>query len=413
MSSKLLFPLCLIAMLSSCEPPSPEIVRTGLDRVDEFPELFAGKRVGIITNHTAYDTQGRHITDVFMAMPGVTVTALFGPEHGIRGQEEAGSKIDSEVDPLKDVPIFSLYGETNKPTPKMLENVDVLVYDIQDVGARFYTYIYTMALAMEAAAEQGKPFVVLDRPNPIGGELVEGNLLEPEFATFVGLYPIPVRHGMTVGELAKMFSGEGWLTNGGQPALTVVPLENWRRYQWYDQTGLRFIKPSPNIPDLASATVYPGICLMEGTTISEGRGTPMPFQLFGAPWIDGRQICERLNALNLPGVIFQDTVFTPVSTPGASSRPKHMDRPCGGAYLRVTDRQLFQPYRAGIHAVNAAYQMYPDSLDWRVRHFDRLCGTASVRETIIAGGDLDSLVSSWDGEIEDFRARRVKYLLYQ
>lgn len=413
MSSKLLFTLCLCAIMSACESESPEMVRTGLDRVDEFAELFAGKRVGIITNHTAYDARGRHITEVFMALPDVTVTALFGPEHGIRGEAEAGIQVDSVTDPLKDIPIFSLYGETNKPTPKMLENVDVLVYDIQDVGARFYTYIYTMALAMEAAAEQGKPFVVLDRPNPIGGELVEGNLLEPEFATFVGLYPIPVRHGMTSGELAKMFSGEGWLAHGVQPELTVVPLQYWSRDQWYDQTGLRFIAPSPNMPDLASATVYPGICLMEGTTLSEGRGTPTPFQLFGAPWIDGKKLSERLNALNLPGVIFADTVFTPVSTPGASSRPKQMDRPCGGAYLRVTDRQLFQPYRSGIQAVNAAYRMYPDSLDWRVRHFDRLCGTASVRETIIAGGDVDSLVSSWDGEVEDFRARRGKYLLYQ
>ncbi|MBN2270849.1 MAG: DUF1343 domain-containing protein, partial [Sedimentisphaerales bacterium] len=242
-------------------------VKTGLDNVASYENLFRGKRIGIITNHTACDGRGRHITDVFADMPGVKITALFGPEHGIRGTEAAGKTIESQSED-GDIPVYSLYGKTNKPTADMLRDVDVLVFDIQDVGARFYTYTYTMSLAMEAAAENGKRFVVLDRPNPINGLTVEGNILEPKFTSFVGLYPIPVRHGMTVGELAKMFNEQGWLKGGVKADLVVVPMQGWRRGDWYDRTGLRFIKPSPNMIDLETAVVYPGLCLLEGTNVS-------------------------------------------------------------------------------------------------------------------------------------------------
>jgi len=215
-------------------------------------------------------------------MPGVEVTALFGPEHGIYGLAEAGIKVADKKDDRFGIPVYSLYGKTAKPTAEMLKDVDVLVFDIQDIGARFYTYIYTMAYAMEAAAENNKPFVVLDRPNPINGLAVQGNILEKDFATFVGLYPIPVRHGMTVGELARMFNDQGWLKNGIRANLTVVPMQGWKRSMWYDRTGLKFIKPSPNMPNIKTATVYPGLCLLEGTNISEGRGTNKPFLQFGA-----------------------------------------------------------------------------------------------------------------------------------
>jgi uncharacterized protein YbbC (DUF1343 family) len=229
---------------------NPGSVRTGLDHVADHAHLVAGKRVGIIANHTSCDIRGRHIIDVFQSMADVRVVALFSPEHGFRGTEEAGRTIDSRTDAATGLPIHSLYGSTRKPTPQMLADVDVLVFDMQDVGARFYTYLYTMSLAMEAAAECGKRFVVLDRPNPINGVQVEGPILEPPFATFVGLYPIPVRYGMTVGELARMINAEGWLAGGVKADLTVVPLTGWQRGMWYDQTGLRFIKPSPNMPDL-------------------------------------------------------------------------------------------------------------------------------------------------------------------
>lgn len=291
--------------------------------------------------------------------------------------------------------------------------MDILVFDIQDIGARFYTYIYTMAYAMEAAAENGKPFVVLDRPNPITGSHVEGNILDPAFASFVGLYPIPVKFGMTAGEAAKMFNAEGWLKDGVQAELTVIPLKNWHRDQWYDETGLKFIKPSPNMPSLEVATAYPGTCLLEGTNASEGRGTPTPFLLLGAPWIDGKKLAANLNELNLPGVVFQDTIFTPVSIAGASTNPKHKNHPCGGIYVNVRDRQNYHAYRTGIQIVNSIYQLAPDSLQWRAGHFDRLCGTDRIRKAIINQEDIGALFASWEASQNAFMKMRQKYLLYE
>ncbi|MEL6823609.1 MAG: DUF1343 domain-containing protein, partial [Calditrichota bacterium] len=316
------FLLIVFILLSACsKQPVPTSLQTGLDNLELHYELFAGKRVGIITNHTAYDSKGIHIVDRFAALENVEITALFGPEHGIRGSGEAGEKIDSENDPVRNVPIYSLYGATRKPTREMLENVDILVFDIQDIGARFYTYIYTMSNAMEAAVEHGKSFVVLDRPNPINGSDVQGNILQSEFATFVGKFPIPVRHGMTTGELAKLFNESGWLGGGVKADLTVVPLTNWTRSQWYDETGLSFIKPSPNMPSLEAATVYPGTCLLEGIKINEGRGTETPFLVLGAPWINADSLTERLNKLELRGVKFQPHRYTPIAIEDASTNP--------------------------------------------------------------------------------------------
>ncbi|MBM4028131.1 MAG: DUF1343 domain-containing protein, partial [Planctomycetes bacterium] len=275
--AKMAWILLVVGLGASCAAS----VRTGLDHVAAHKDLFQGQRVGIIANHTSYDSTGKYVVEVFRALEGVRVVTLFSPEHGLRGTEEAGRKIAHDIDPVSGLPVHSLYGGTNKPTPQMLADVDVLVFDMQDVGARFYTYLYTMSLAMEAAAENGKKFVVLDRPNPINGTQLEGPVLEPKFATFVGLYPIPVRYGLTVGELARMVNGEGWLAKGIKADLTVVPLTGWRRGMWFDATGLRFIKPSPNMPDLETATIYPGLCLLEGTNLSEGRGTPKPFCQFG------------------------------------------------------------------------------------------------------------------------------------
>ncbi len=256
--------LSLVATFSSC----CGAVRTGLDRVDAYSKIFRGKRLGIITNHTAYDSDGTFIVDAFKNISGVTVTALFSPEHGLWGAEQAGRKTDGQVHPVYRLPIHSLYGKTRKPTPDMLLDIDVLVFDIQDIGARFYTYVYTMSLAMEAAAENGKRFVVLDRPNPITGLHVSGSILEPPLASFVGLHPIPVIHGMTAGELAKMFNEQGWLAGHVKADLVVIPMKGWRRSMWYDQTGLRFIKPSPNMPNLETAIIDPGLCLLEGTNVS-------------------------------------------------------------------------------------------------------------------------------------------------
>ena len=381
-------------------------VRTGLDNVHLHASLFGGKRVGIVTNHTACDRAGRHIVEVFRAMPGVEVAALFGPEHGIYGLAEAGVKVADKKDDRFGIPVYSLYGKTAKPTSEMLKDVDVLVFDIQDIGVRFYTYVYTMAYAMEAAAENNKPFVVLDRPNPINGVTVQGNILEKDFATFVGLYPIPVRHGMTVGELARMFNGQGWLKDGIRANLTVVPMEGWKRNMWYDQTGLKFIKPSPNIPNLNTAAVYPGLCLLEGTNISEGRGTNKPFLQFGTPWTDSRKLVDELNRLSLRGLRFEPASFTPTLS-------KHTDVLCRGAEIIITDRNRLEPYSAGIQIVNTLYKMYPDRFEWRQRHFDRLCGTASIRNTIIDGKSIDELKTGWGDKLGAFLKIRKRYLLYR
>lgn len=415
MTLKAIVVLTLVSLLTFCSKAQrqPLRVQTGLDRITEYQELFAHKRVGIITNHTAYDSRGRHITDVFSEMPDVTISALFGPEHGIRGAAEAGAKVGSEFDPIKGVPVYSLYGATKKPTPDMLNNVDILVFDIQDIGARFYTYIYTMALAMEAAAGQGIPFLVLDRPNPINGIAVEGNILDTAYASFVGLYPLPVRHGMTVGELAQMFNGEGWLRNGVQADLTVIPMGNWHRQMWFDETGLVFIKTSPNMPDLETATVYPGLCLLEGTNVSTGRGTSSPFRTFGAPWIDTRALVGRLNDLKLPGVVFREAQFTPRAIKGVAEHPRYENRLCRGARVVVTQRDDFQPYRTGLHVLNALYHLYPDSFRFLPAHFDRLTGTDTIRKAILAGGDLEELMHSWKEELQGFRSRREKYLIYE
>jgi uncharacterized protein YbbC (DUF1343 family) len=288
----------------------------------------------------------------------------------------------------------------------MLADVDVLVFDMQDVGARFYTYVYTMSLAMEAAAEHDKRFVVLDRPNPINGREVEGPLLEQGLASFVGLYPIPVRHGLTVGELARLVNGQGWLAGGVEADLTVVPLTGWRRDMWYDQTSLRFIQPSPNMPDVETATVYPGLCLLEGTNVSEGRGTPRPFRQFGAPWIDGHRIAARLNALNLLGVRFAPTSFVPTAS------NKYTERTCRGCAIVIADRDRLKPFRMGVAIVRTLHELYRDRFEWHAAHFDRLCGTDAVRRAIIDGTPLEKLEAGWQTDAARFRETRRPYLLY-
>jgi len=397
-------------LIASCQ--SQESVQVGLDRLAEYHAIVKGKRVGIITNHTAYNSRSEHITQVFASMPDVQVGALFSPEHGIKGNQSAGEEIDSSIDSSQNIPIYSLYGDTRKPTAEMLGNLDVLVFDIQDVGARYYTYISTMAMAMEAAAEAGIPFVVLDRPNPINGIDVEGNLLESDFATFVGLFPIPVRHGMTVAELAQMINEKGWLKDQIKADLKLIPLVNWKRDMWFDQTGLIWRPPSPNIPDLTTATIYPGTCLFEGTNISEGRGTYQPFLRIGAPWFSKNQFSRLDQILNLDGVHFGPIAFTPISIPGMSPRPKFQDQQLTGISIEVTDRQILRPYLTGIALVKYFYECNKEKFVWRESHFDRLCGTDSIRYFIAQGKELDRIRTWIDKDKQAFLQDRQKYLLY-
>jgi len=280
------------------------------------------------------------------------------------------------------------------------------VFDIQAVGARFYTYIYTMSLSMEAAAQCGKVFIVLDRPNPINGVQTEGSVLEREFAGFVGLHPIAVRHGMTAGELAKMFNEEGWLAGGVKADLTIIPMKGWRREMWFDETGLQFVKPSPNIVNIEAAVVYPGLCLLEGTNVSEGRGSDRPFLQFGAPWIDAEEIAAQLNELHLPGLRFEPIQFTPKSSKYAAER-------CRGAGIVIENRDTVEAYFSGIRIVNTIHRMYPRRFRWKAGHFDRLCGTDSVRKAISGQSDLETLRESWQPRLKAFRQIRKKYLIYQ
>ena len=408
---KLLF-VILLLFISCAEPPA-EPVKIGAELLlEKHIELLQDKNVAIITNHTGILPDGRHIVNVFYDHEDINLTTLFGPEHGIYG--DADRPVEHGRDPETGLPVYSLYGDIRKPTPEMLEDVDVIVFDIQDVGARFYTYITTMNNAMEAAAELGKEFIVLDRPNPITGTYVDGNVLDPEFRSTVGIQPIPVAHGMTVGELATMFNEEGWLENGVRADLTVIPMENYDRSMWFDETGLPWIKPSPNMLTLNTATVYTATCFLEGTNISEGRGTDHPFEWFGAPWIDSHNLVKTLNGHELPGVVFQPVSYVPVDTVDGIEiyPPKFMGDTCHGAAMRITDRDAFQPLPTGVYILYTLAWIYPDIFEWRDARMDRLWGTDHVRKTLQEGNDPDDVVDSWQNDLNRFISLRENYLLY-
>jgi uncharacterized protein YbbC (DUF1343 family) len=308
---------------------------------------------------------------------------------------------------LKDIDAYMRAFDTSDaekaPERSMVADIDVLLFDVQDVGARVYTYIATMAYCMQACAESGVEFVVLDRPNPIGGVHLEGPVLEyPAQSSFVGLYPIPLRHGMTVGELARLFN-ERFLPKKAR--LTVVPMRGWRRERWFDETGLPWVIPSPNMPTLQTATVYPGQVLLEGTNLSEGRGTTRPFELFGAPWIDGHALTERLNALRLPGVTFREAWFTPTFS-------KHEGKLCGGAQVHVTSRDAYRPVRTALHVIRTVRELYPEDLSFHAEYFDRIVGTNAVRRGLEAGKDPDEILAAGQRAVEEFEALRRTYLLY-
>ncbi|WP_424236854.1 exo-beta-N-acetylmuramidase NamZ family protein [Bhargavaea ginsengi] len=368
--------------------------------LDEQKHLIEGKRVGLITNPTGVDKDLNSIVDLLHNDPDVELTALYGPEHGVRGDAQAGQYVEYYIDEVTGLPVYSLYGQTRKPTPEMLENVDVLVFDIQDVGTRFYTYIYTMALAMEAAEEQDIPFIVLDRPNPLGGEKVEGPVLDPEFASFVGQYAIPLRHGMTVGELAKLFNAEF----GIGADLTVVEMKKWKRKSYFDETGLPFVLPSPNMPTLDTALAYPGTALIEGTNVSEGRGTTKPFELIGAPFINSTELAAELNALELPGVSFRAASFTPMFS-------KHAGALSHGIQVHITDRDDYKPVETGLHIVKTIHDLYPEDVTL-TSFFDNLIGNGWIREGIENGMSVEEMKAEWEEELKAFKDVRKQYLLY-
>lgn len=405
--------LVILLVLFSIIPAKPKTVKVGADVLFESRfDLIKGKRVGLITNHSALLSNGKHLADALVEHKNVKLVVLFGPEHGVRGDAPDGRTVHDTLDEKTGVPVFSLYGKTNKPTKEMLKDVDVLVYDIQDVGVRFYTFISTMFLCMESAAENHIPFIVLDRPNPIDGVTLDGPIRNDSLKSFVGWAPIPIRYGMTIGELAVMANLSGWLENREKAELTVVTMKNWKRGMWYDQTTLRWVKPSPNIKDLATATVYPGTCMIEGTNLSEGRGTDRPFEYIGAPWVDGKKLSKELSSYKLPGAQFESIEFTPKEIPNVASNPKYKDRQCGGIYIRVTNRNKFQAVRTGLAVVFAAHKLFPDSLAFREKGFDRLMGTPVPRQMLQNGSSVGEIVATWEPQLKEFMKQRKKALLY-
>ena len=403
---------CAAAPGNTTDSEAPESearqVRSGIEvLLSDSLHLVQGKNVGLLTNHTgiywASDGIVGSTIDALYEANNVDLVALYAPEHGIRGQEQAGAAIDSGRDERTGVPIHSLYGEVRKPTPAMLEGVDVLLFDMQDIGARYYTYVSTMALAMEAAGEQDIPFIVLDRPNPVRGDVVQGNLLKSGYETFVGMYPVPMRHGMTAGELAQLYVGEFGL----EVDLHVVPLDGWTRDMTFDQTQLPWVPPSPNMPSLESALAYPGTCLFEGTPISVGRGTDRAFQWVGAPWLDGVQLAESLNGYGINGVRFESTTFTPRN---AGDR-KFEGQEVSGVLL-IPESTDYDASKAAVAMLLETYSMSGDNWLWADAHFDRLAGTDSLRLSIEADADFAELISAWESEHQAFEQLRSPYLIY-
>ncbi len=371
--------------------------------LEDQKDLLKGKKVGLITNPTGIDSKLTSIVDLLHNDPDIELTALFGPEHGVRGDAQAGSYVESYIDEKTGLPVYSLYGQTKKPTPKMLENVEVLVFDIQDVGTRYYTYIYTMAYAMEAAKENNIPIVVLDRPNPQGGLSVDGPVLEPEAASFVGLYPIPTKHGMTVGELASFFNEEFEI----EADLTVVKMKGWKRSMDYDDTGLPFVLPSPNMPTVSTTFVYPATGLVEGTNLSEGRGTTKPFELIGAPFINSTDLAAELNSLSLPGVKFRAASFTPTFS-------KHAGKLSHGVEVYVTDREEFEAIPTGLQIIKTVHDMYPNDFQFLSNNFfDKLIGNTWVKPMILDGASVTDIMNKYQKEQDEFKKIRKEYLIYK
>ncbi len=390
-------------------------VQTGLARLaTDGSKLIAGRRVGLVCNPTAVDTELRHAVELLGARADIQLTALFGPEHGVRGDAQDMISVGDARDAKSGLPVHSLYGHTAEsltPTPAMLEDVDVLVYDVQDVGSRYYTFVWTMVLAMRACAAAGKAFVVLDRPNPIGGVHIEGGAIATGFESFVGLVSCPNRHGMTAGEIARWRHAVEKL----DVELAVIGMRGWSRDMHYEHTGLPWVMPSPNMPTVDTALVYPGMCLVEGTELSEGRGTTRPFELAGAPWIDGDQLAADMTAMELPGCVLRPVVYTPMFHKGSGG-------PVGGVQIHVTNIETYRPYRTGVAFVKACHDQDREKFRWRAKAYefvdaipaiDLLAGNAALREGIEAGASLNELAQRWPRDEGAFAEERAEYLLYE
>lgn len=401
--------IALFALLAATQVASAQ-VRPGIEVfLDNPPKEVVGKRVGLITNHSGMDRQGRSTIDLLANSGHVKLVALFSPEHGLRGTAE--TRVTSTTDEKTGLPIHSLYGETYKPTPQMMEGVEAFIYDIKDLGVRQYTYESTLVYAMQAAAEKGIPIVVLDRPNPVTGTIVEGNILEEPFKTFVGIYPVLSRHGMTLGELAGMYNAEQKIGAN----LIVVPVEGWRRDMWGDETGIPWVNPSPNIRRLEAAIDYPGTVFFETINVSEGRGTDAPFEQIGAPWLKHTQLVEIMNSMKLPGIRFE-----PVTLQVEQGRRKFAGQQINGVRFVITDRDTYRPIATSLLMIEQIRRLHPTEFEWRGANarepglltIERHGGTKDL-QAAIDKGRVAELLQKWEQDQATFLKRRAPYLLYK
>jgi uncharacterized protein YbbC (DUF1343 family) len=384
------------------------MLRTGLQTLlTEKTNLVAGMRVGLVSHAAAVLPDLTGILPALLAA-GVRVEALFGPEHGFAGAAADGAAVGHARDRRTGLPVYSLYGETKEPDAGMLDGLDLLLVDFQDVGVRFYTYLSTLYYVLRGAGRHDLPVLLLDRPNPITGRVVAGPLVDPGYESFVGILPIPLRHGLTLGELARYMNSEYSLN----ARLTVVPVSGWQRSMWFDQTGLPWVPPSPAMPHLSTAILYPGMCFIEGTNLSEGRGTALPFEVVGAPWLDGEDLAARLERLKLPGAGFRPHTFTPLAS-------KHANQQCQGVQVHVFDREALRPIPLGLHVLAACMQAAPDrfeflSSSWEGHppHMDLLAGSAAVRTHLLAGQPVDELEAGWAAGVAHFQRASQPYRLY-
>ncbi|WP_261129310.1 DUF1343 domain-containing protein [Bacillus sp. Marseille-Q3570] len=382
------------------------MVHTGLMVLMKNHEDYRGLNIGLIINHTSVTADLQMSIDALLAC-GLNVTAIFSPEHGLRGQVKEGEHIDHQTDERSGLPVYSLYGKNKTPKEEWLETIDLLVFDIQDLGVRFYTYIYTLANTMKLAGQLGKKYIVCDRPNPISGNRIEGNRLDMQYASFIGNYQLPIRHGMTVGELAKYFNDEFNFNTD----LTVIPMKNWKRVMWFEDTGLTWIPPSPNAPSVEMAQVYPGTCFFEGTNVSEGRGTTKPFEWVGAPWIDPYKWMQQLDGYDLEGVLFREVVFQPAIS-------KYKGETCQGLHIHVFDRDLFKPVETASAMIETLKSTHPDSFEWiQIKDsrymIDLILGTDQFRLNLQEKKPILEWLHLQESLLDEFIEKRGNVLLYR
>lgn len=401
----------ILWIIISCNHKKKQITQSGLDNIHQHLNLLQKKRIALVTNQSAINLQEEHILSIFSALPDVDLKKVFTPEHGLKGEIIDGQKRKSFL--LKEnIKVVDLYGSHKIPKKKDLANIDLLVFDIQSVGVRYYTYISTLKNIITAAARYGKEVLVLDRPNPIGGKIIEGPILKKQFRSFKGLLPLPIRYGMTIGELARMIKGERWHHSHKNVRLNIIPLSSWTRDKFFQDTGRIFIKTSPNIPDAETALIYSGFGLLEGTNLNEGRGTHKPFKVFGAPWLKSKKLLKQLEQEKLQGIHFKPVEYIPKAIPGMELKPKYQNMPCRGIAIEIIDKKKFLSYRSAVTVIYYSYHLHRRNFRFRREWFAEMVGTDKVYQEIVAGKKLEEILSIGNAELAEFRKKRKKYLLY-